>query len=167
MASPSNTKMAEYQHFVPQFLLRNFSKQYIPPQTRSGQQSRRGRGKAGWIHRGEPVVNHVDLTAEDTAVETVPVKRVMGMNNMYEDITRPTEKQRHQIEEIFGKLESQASPIFRRIVKGSEEGSIGLWLTRDERNTLRRFLFLLKYRGYRLHQRFCHNTLKNTIRMTR
>lgn len=102
-------------------------------------------------------MNHVDLTADDTAVETVPVKRVLGMNNMYEDLTQPTEKQQHQIEEIFGKLESQASPIFRRIVKGSEEGSIGLWLTRDERNTLRRFLFLLKYRGYRLHQRFCHN----------
>lgn len=33
-----------------------------------------------------------------------------------------------------------------------------MWLTRDERNVLRKFLFILKYRGSRFHLRFAHET---------
>lgn len=154
MAFPSASTKAEYQHFIPQFLLRNFSERYKPPKNTSGRKSKQGHIEGQWIHSNEPVVSHVDLTVDELAVKVVPVKRVMGMNNMYEDLAQATVKQRRHIEDMFGKLERRASLIFRQIVKGVERGDIGLWLPREDRNVLRKFLFLLTYRGSQSHRRF-------------
>lgn len=60
-------------------------------------------------------------------------------------------------EQMFSKLKARSSIIFRKIVKTFEAGDPGLWLTRDERNLVRKFLFLLKYRGSTFHDRFYHN----------
>lgn len=157
MASHSSGT-TEYQHFVPQFLLRNFSKPYEPPKNEPGRQSKKRRGRGVKMYRGERVVSHVDLTADKLAIETTPVKRVLGMNNMYEDLAQATAKERHHIEEMFGRLESAASPVFRKITKAFEQGDAELWLTRDERNIVRKFLFLLKYRGSQFRRRFYHDT---------
>ncbi len=59
---------------------------------------------------------------------------------------------------MFSKLESQASTVFRKITKSFEQKGKGLWLTRDERDLIRKFLFLLKYRGLGFHQRFYHDS---------
>lgn len=100
----------------------------------------------------------MDLTADELAVEVVPVRRVMGMNNMYEDLGQATPKQRRHVEDMFGRLEGESSRIFRSIIKGVEDGNKGIWLPREDRNVLRRFLFLLMYRGSQSHRRFYHAT---------
>jgi hypothetical protein len=68
----------------------------------------------------------------------------------------PTTKEQRHIEEMFGRMESQASTILQKITKSHENGDPGLALTRDERNLLRKFIFLLKYRGSTFHRRFYH-----------
>lgn len=153
MAASSSTPRPEYQHFVPQFLLRNFAHPYKPPKNGAKRQ-KRPKKKDARIYPGDLVVNNVNLTAEPLAIEESPVKRVLGINDMYQDTSQPTEKQQRYIESLFGQLESKASPIFRKIVKSLESGDSGLWLTRDERNRIRKFLFLLKYRGSTFHRRF-------------
>lgn len=158
MAFPSSSAGAEYQHFVPQFLLRNFSSKYKRPRNKSRRRPNEGNGEARRIYHGEQIVSHVDLTANKLAVEVVPVRRVMGMNNMYEDLGQATVKQKGEIEKMFGTLESRASPIFRKIIKGVEKADVELCLSRKERNILRRFLFLLMYRGSQSHRRFYHAT---------
>jgi hypothetical protein len=40
----------------------------------------------------------------------------------------------------------------------SLDGTNGVWLTCDELNVLRKFLFILKHRGSRFHKRFAHET---------
>lgn len=159
MASSSSTTAttprAEYQHFVPQFLLRNFAHPYKP--FNDGPRRRRGPKKNGArMYTGDLVVNHVNLLAEPFSIEETLVKRILGINDMYQDSSQPTAKQQRHIESLFGKLESEASSIFRRIVKSFEKGEPGLWITREERNRIRKFLFLLKYRGSTFHRRFYH-----------
>lgn len=148
----------EYQHFVPQFLLRNFAHPYKP---KGGKKRGKGKDENG-IYNNKLVVHNLDLTADPPILCEKPVKRIFGQMNMYQDTRQPSPKQRH-IEDKLGKLESQASTIFRKITKGfdnasSPDGASGVWLTRDERNVLRKFLFILKYRGSRFHKRFAHET---------
>ncbi|KAK0744011.1 hypothetical protein B0T18DRAFT_416366 [Schizothecium vesticola] len=148
----------EYQHFVPQFLLRNFAHPYKP----KGGKKRGKRKDENGIYNNELVVHNLDFTADPPVLCEKPVKRIFGQMNMYEDTSRSSPKRRH-IEERLGKLESQASTIFRKITKGfdsasSLDGTSGVWLARDERNALRKFLFILKYRSSRFHLRFAHKT---------
>lgn len=148
----------EYQHFVPQFLLRNFAHAYKP---KGGKKRGKGKDENGF-YNNELVVHNLDLTADTPVLCEKLVKRIFGKMDMYQDTRRPSPHQRH-IEEKLGKLESQASTIFRKITKGfdnasSPDGASGVWLTRDERNDLRKFLLILKYRGSRFHKRFAHKT---------
>ncbi|KAM0246278.1 hypothetical protein ACHAQJ_010281 [Trichoderma viride] len=75
---------------------------------------------------------------------------------MYNDPARAETREQRRIESMFGRMESQASAIFRRIVKSHEVGDTIVTLTRIERDLVRKFLFLLKYRGSKFHQRFYH-----------
>lgn len=153
-----------YQHFVPQFLLKNFAHPYKPASnngvgegktaTKKLKKQKYEKGK----FPGDSVVHNIDLQrdpAHACIVET-PVKRILGQMDMYRDTTAPSLMQQH-VEEMFSKLENQASYVFRKIKKSFDEKEPGLWLTRDERNLLRKFLFLLKYRGNTFHQRFSHD----------
>ena len=153
MSASSSAARPEYQHFVPQFLLRNFAHPYSPPKNGT-QRQKRSKKKGARIYSGDPVVNNVNLTVDPLSLEETPVKRVLGIDDMYQDTNQPTPQQQRYIESLFGRLESEASPIFRRIVKASEGGDQGLWLTRQERDRIRKFLFLLKYRGSTFHQRY-------------
>ncbi|KAI1745071.1 hypothetical protein F4680DRAFT_404186 [Xylaria scruposa] len=146
----------EYQHFVPQFMLRNFAHKYTGPQ-----RSKKGNKKkkqTDTLYRGELVVNNVNLRAEPITIEETKVSRILGNYDMYQDTSQPTGQQQREIETMFGKLENHVSIIFRRIVKTYESGEPNIWVTREERNSIRRFLFILKYRGSTFHRRFHHET---------
>ncbi|KAI0126689.1 hypothetical protein BJ170DRAFT_724254 [Xylariales sp. AK1849] len=146
-----------YQHFVPQFLLKNFAHPCSDPNVGS-KASKRSRGRKqgkGKPFPGDPVVYHVNLKADPLELTESPVKRILGQLDMYRDVNKPSDGQQH-IEEMFAKLESKASTAFRRITKAFEAGEPAVCLTRDERNLIRKFLFLLKYRGSGFHRRFYH-----------
>ncbi|KAI0971549.1 hypothetical protein F4678DRAFT_433305 [Xylaria arbuscula] len=155
MAGPSQTTPAnpEYQHFVPQFILRNFAHKYVGPQ-----RSKKGKkSKSDNMFRGELVVNNVNLKADPFAVEETKVRRILGQYDMYQDTALPA-AQRRQIETMLGKLEAHVSIIFRKIIKAFEAGDPSTWITREERNSIRKFLFILKYRGSGFHRRFYHDS---------
>ncbi|KAK3352524.1 hypothetical protein B0T25DRAFT_187195 [Lasiosphaeria hispida] len=149
----STAAKPQYQHFVPQFLLRNFSHPYKPEGPRKRVKPKHDKGP----RRNEDVVSTLDLTAEPPTICEKPVKRVLGLMNMYQDTTQPAEQQQY-LEQMFSKLEDQASRVFRKITKAFEDKKEGIWITRDERNLVRKFLFLLKYRGKGYHRRFDHET---------
>lgn len=155
----SNQTGGQYQHFVPQFLLRNFSHPYKPdgeiPKKRKG-----GGGKQKYqkgMYPNDPVIRHLDLTANPPVICEKPVKRILGQINMYHDSTKP-DKQQQEVEQMLSKVEDQASQIFRKIVKAHEEKEPGLWITRPERDLVRKFLFILKYRGSGFYERFNHDS---------
>lgn len=153
MADHSST----YQHFVPQFLLRNFAHPYSDPSggSKASKRNRRTKRRNGKPFLGDKVVHHVNLEADPFELAETPVKLIMGQFDMYRDVNQPSDKQQH-IENMFAKLESNASTAFRRITKAFEAGEPAVCLTRNERNLIRKFLFLLKYRGSSYHRRFYH-----------
>ncbi|KAE8443203.1 hypothetical protein EG329_002071 [Mollisiaceae sp. DMI_Dod_QoI] len=146
----------QYQHFVPQFLLRNFSHSYKPQ--KNGAKKSKGLKRKGekFIHRGERVVNTLDLSEDSPTPCEAKVNRILGRMDMYRDTSKPSPQQQH-IEQMFSTLEDQASIVFRKITKAFEQKEEGLWLTREERDLVRKFLFLLKYRGSTFHRRFYHD----------
>ncbi|KAK0707748.1 hypothetical protein B0H67DRAFT_647898 [Lasiosphaeris hirsuta] len=86
-----------------------------------------------------------------------PVRRILGQMKTYQDTSKQVEKQQH-IEDMLSKFESQTSSVFRRMTKAFENKESGVWVTRKDRDTVRKFLFILKYRGSGFHRRFYHAT---------
>ncbi|KAK4068392.1 uncharacterized protein Triagg1_7331 [Trichoderma aggressivum f. europaeum] len=78
---------------------------------------------------------------------------------MYNDPAQTTTDKQRRIEAMFSKMESQASTLFRRIVKNHEAGDTTVTLSRTELDFIRKFLFLLKYRGSTFHQTFYRDAL--------
>ncbi|KAK3934672.1 hypothetical protein QBC46DRAFT_71322 [Diplogelasinospora grovesii] len=150
-SKPSSLPTSQYQHFIPQFLLRNFAHPYKPPKKKDGNR-RREEG----LFRNEPAVHNIDLCETSPEVIETPVKQILGGYDYYQDKSKPIPEQRH-IEKLLSRLESQASAIFAKIKKHFAKGDTEVWLTRDERNLIRKFLFILKYRGSTLHARFYHD----------
>lgn len=132
---------SQYQHFVPQFLLRNFA--HPPRNGGSSTSAALPNGRPGKkTSRRDVVVNCLDMTSETPRIVQKPVKRTLGQVDMY----LGTAKRYQDVEKMLSQLESKASEVFRNIAKSFEERHRGIWLTRDERNLVRKFLFLMKYR---------------------
>lgn len=137
----------QYQHYIPQFLLRNFSlAQNEHVESTDPSQVRLKRRK-------EAVINCVNLSAENPTIEEKPVRSILGKYDMYDNDRQSSEKRRH-IERKLSNLESKASELFHRILDVYQDGHRGLWLSRDEKNLMRKFLFVMKYRGPTFYERY-------------
>ncbi|KAK0111538.1 hypothetical protein ONS95_001891 [Cadophora gregata] len=152
MAATSRT---QYQHFVPQFLLRNFSHPYKPVKKDPKKQQHSKLKGEKRMYRGDRVVNTIDLSSQTPTPCEARVDRIFGQMDMYRDSNKPSAEQQ-EIEKMFSRMEGQASIAFRKITKAFEGKEEVLWLARHERDLIRKFLFLLKYRGSTFHQRFYH-----------
>jgi Protein of unknown function (DUF4238) len=155
MAETTKTK-TQYQHFVPQFLLRNFSHPYKPQDNDQKKSKRSKRKYEKGMFPGDLVVSNLNLSADPPVICQSPVKRILGQMDMYRDTSKSSLQQQQHIEQMFSKLEGQASAVFRKITKAFERNETELWLDRNERNLIRKFLFLMKYRGSTFHRRFYH-----------
>ncbi|PKK42865.1 hypothetical protein CI102_13385 [Trichoderma harzianum] len=153
--APENVP-SQYHHFVPQFLLKNFVDACVPIKNGSATSAGRRAGKKR-RYKPDPTVNRVDLFSETPEVIEIPVKRILGKTDMYRDTNKPCAEQQH-VEMMFSQVESRTSRIFRNITKAFDEGHRGIWITRDERNLVRKFLFLMKYRGPTFYGRYNHET---------
>lgn len=147
----SNSLPKQYQHYVPQFILRNFSLVHHVQDKRTGR-----------TRKGDAMVNRVDLSAECVKIEETPVRHILGKHDMYDNDTKSSQERR-RIELKLSRLESDASSIFRRILKAYNDRHKGLWLTREDRNLMRRFLFVMKYRGPTFYERYCHDTIDTYV----
>ncbi|KAG5933217.1 hypothetical protein E4U60_004612 [Claviceps pazoutovae] len=153
------------QYFLPRFLLENYSHPFRPRRkeeaahlaSQNRNASPRGIGKK--MRRGESVVNHVDMSTEVAFITEKPVEGVFSRCNMYQK-AGISNKEQTRIEHKFNRLESDASAIFRRMLTALTANRRGLWLTREERNQVRKFLFVMKYRGPTSFGRYCHETME-------
>lgn len=148
----------QYQHYIPQFILRNFSTRTSLDAGGSSTAHVPSDPRRDRARKNEYVVNHVDLSVENTTVQEKSGRRVFGEENMYDDDTQGHKEQR-RVEKKLGKLESDASGLFRHMLKAFSEGQRGFWLYRNERNLIRKFLFVMKYRGPTFYERYHHSTL--------
>ncbi|KAJ4014628.1 hypothetical protein NW752_007399 [Fusarium irregulare] len=173
-SNPGGDNKSQYHHFVPQFLLRNFAHDFEPKdfaESEAPGESRKKKKKqknrpsldSGMLKRypGDKVVNNVNLLQTPYVVDESPVKRILGLTDMYRDKNGATRKEQHEVEEMFSKMESQAQRVFRKITKALEDDDKVVCLPRSERDLIRKFLFLLKFRGSMFHKRFYHEKVEN------
>lgn len=143
-AAQGRSQKSEYHHFIPRFILRNYASAIPLP---SGSSKRKQKQRAQLAKDG--MLNVIDL--EDVKVTQAPLSRAFGLVDMYRDFNSSNE---FDLERKLSKLEGQAADIMHRIRKSFEGGSPDIWLKRAERDTLRKFLFIMKYRSQTFHQRF-------------
>ncbi|KAL7942497.1 hypothetical protein V8C42DRAFT_331170 [Trichoderma barbatum] len=160
-STAANKRGYQYQHFIPQFLLKNFSHKYVIPDNNShaGRGGRRDRRRK--IYPGEQVVNSLALAETDEFfIEECPIRRTCGLENMYEDSGNLPQDQGH-LEKKFAALERRASVIYRKIINAYKDGQSDVWLTRTEKDILRKFMFLLTLRSEQYHRKFNINSVQD------
>ncbi|KAL4904113.1 hypothetical protein BDW74DRAFT_155100 [Aspergillus multicolor] len=129
-------------HFIPQFVLRQFAPEEQPPAAPAASPAKRGR-------RRDFIVNKVDLNKGVLAQR--PVSTEFALVDMYRD--PGFDENPYHLEKKLSKLETQASEALRKARAAFGKGHT-LELKRTEVNTLRKFLFLMKYRGTAMFERY-------------
>ena len=136
-AAQGGRQTSEYHHFIPRFILRNYSTPLPAP---SGSSKRKQKQRAQIAKDG--LLNIIDLA--EVKVTQAPLSRSFGLLDMYRDINNSDE---FELESKLSKLEGKAAEIMNKIRKRFEGGAPDIWLKRAERDTLRKFLFIMKYRS--------------------
>lgn len=146
----------QFHHFIPQFILRNFSHKHHPLSSKSKSASgHRKRHKKNKLYPGQQVLHIIDLESKTPQLCESPVKRTFGLIDMYRDISNASDH--NVIEKALGILESRVSKIIAEIKNAFDSSRHGFSMSRDQRDILRKFLFIMKYRGPGFHQRFHGN----------
>ncbi|KAL9100392.1 MAG: hypothetical protein Q9163_004235 [Psora crenata] len=153
---PTEGTISQYHHFIPRFILRNFAHPYRPPKV-SKELKKRGKrkGKKGY-YPGNPMLYTINLSGVRGELVEAPVSHAFGLTDMYRDLADATNQ--HRLEQQLSRLESRAAEIITKIRKVYEAGKSEVWLPRTERDTLRKFLFVMKYRSSGFHKRFYNHT---------
>jgi Protein of unknown function (DUF4238) len=138
---------SQYHHFIPRFILRHFAHPYKPV---AGSKRHRKVPR-----KDDPMLYTIDLAANGEVVES-PVAKSFGLTDMYRDLQHMGNQ--HDLEKRLAKLECEVGQIIANIRKKHEAGDAQVWMIRKDRDTLRKFLFVMKYRGIRFHRRFQHQT---------
>lgn len=149
---PSAEK-SQYHHFIPRFILRNFS--YKPP--KNGK-NKRGKGNGKKQHVDD-MLHTIDLSGPTAEIVDATVGRTLGKVDMYRDFAKAENQQ--GLEMQLSVLESLAGSVVAKIRKGFEAGDKDVWITRLERDTLRKFLFIMKYRSSNMDKRFRHESFED------
>jgi hypothetical protein len=140
----------QYHHYIPQFLLRRFAT--APTTVRiNGRNQRR-------ISADDKMVNAIDLTTDCPIIDTVPVRWIFGQQDMYRDVSKFAPEERMHMEKKLGKIESDASRLIARVIDAHTAGKDGISLSRAEKDIIRKFLFVMKYRSPIFFKRFNHQT---------
>jgi hypothetical protein len=80
---------------------------------------------------------------------------------MYRDFSKASDQ--NYLENELSKLESEAARIISKIRKAFDSGNQAVWISRNERNILRKFLFIMKYRGKNFHKRFVNSEMEGYV----
>ncbi|KFY15537.1 hypothetical protein V492_01919 [Pseudogymnoascus sp. VKM F-4246] len=86
----------------------------------------------------------IRLTDPGVAMVSRKIARTFGVQDLYADATNSTDTE--HIEGLLGTLEDQASEIIAQVRSKHLEGSKLITLKRAEKDVLRKFLFIMKYR---------------------
>ncbi|KAJ4334029.1 hypothetical protein N0V87_007187 [Didymella glomerata] len=140
----------EYQHFIPQFSLRNFSHKYEG-----------GTKKAENLYNKTKVVNVMNLSEDGPRFIVKAVKRTFGHFDMYCDKFALTPTQKRHVESELGKLESGISSILQKILPACDDDTDIISLSRHEEFVLKKFTFVMKYRSTLFFERYNHTSLRD------
>jgi len=97
----------------------------------------------------DPYIKFYDL--ESGVLDFAKVRRSYGIPDMYKDVDH---ERVYHVKELLSKLESDAAIIYHRLKKVHESGKRNFSIARRERNILRKFLFVMKYRSQKFWSKY-------------
>ena len=97
----------------------------------------------------DPYIKIYDL--ESGVLDFSKVGRSYGIPDMYKDVDH---ERAYHVEESLSRLESDAARIYHRIKKDHESGKYKFSITRKDRNVLRKFLFVMRYRSHKFWSKY-------------
>jgi hypothetical protein len=104
------------------------------------------------------MINAVNLAKETPELVTVPIKRLFGQVDMYKDDTKFTPEKQMRIKRKLCDNEQAASRIIAKVVDAEKVSKSDISLSRHDKDLLRKFLFVMKYRSPVFFRRFNHQT---------
>lgn len=104
------------------------------------------------------MLSTISLAKESPEIIEVPVQRTFGQPDMYKDDSTFLWKDQMRIETKLGKIESEASKVIKKVIDAHEAGHDEVSLSRLEKDILRKFQFVMKYRSPTFFERFNHQT---------
>lgn len=134
-SSPQDAEKSSYHHFIPQFILRNFG---YENQSSGGKSNNTKRAKQRMLAKG------IRLTGRNVALVSSKIARTFGVQDLYADAANSTDKE--HIEKLLRDLETDTSDIIKKVRSKQKEGKSLITLKRAEKDVLRKFLFIMKYR---------------------
>ncbi|KAK6591544.1 hypothetical protein H4I95_12152 [Botrytis cinerea] len=111
---------------------------------------------AAGTKKQQHLLHAVNLVGSSPELVEVTVKHTFAERDMYKDDSKLTPKQQMRIEEKLGRLESAVSNVIRKIVRAQENGKKDIWMSRSQKDLLRKFLWVMKYRSPIFFKRFNH-----------
>ncbi|GKZ34328.1 hypothetical protein AbraIFM66950_004558 [Aspergillus brasiliensis] len=142
-------KHSQKHHFIPRFILRKFAPEQQPP------------ARPASFHnppssQRDFLVNKIDLHIP--VLTQRPVSTEFALVDMYRD--PGFNENPYHLEDKLAKLEGRASEIISKACRAFARAST-LSLKRIEVDTLRKFLFLMKYRNGGMFDRYNHDDAQN------
>lgn len=105
------------------------------------------------------MLHAINLAGAAAEVTETSVSRTFGFIDMYRDFANASNQ--HHLEEQLSRLESRAGEVVSKIRKAFDAGNQEVWITRTDRDILRKFLFIMKYRGSLARKRFYHQRIED------
>lgn len=149
VAPPAVVK-SQYHHFIPRLILRGFTQDdqvssmpNVPARASKKQWKKRNRpGKDGLLH-------FIDI--KDGRVDQDFLSSRYGLKDMYRNLA---DVDQHRLEKKLAILETAVGNLIARARKTFAQPGATLVLDRQEKDILRKFLFIMKYRNSSFHSRF-------------
>ncbi|KAL9560718.1 hypothetical protein ACKAV7_015035 [Fusarium commune] len=98
----------QYQHFIPQFILKNFDHPFSCHKAPTNGSKCKKRHHEKGKYPGDRVVNYLELLPQGYKIEELSIRRVCGMDDMYTDQSSQAAFPR-ELEVKFSKLEGETS----------------------------------------------------------
>ncbi|RMJ25980.1 hypothetical protein PHISP_03158 [Aspergillus sp. HF37] len=146
--------MPQMHHFIPRFILRTFATEDQPPAAPSKSQDERNRSRKARKPKRDFLVNKLDL--DQATLTQRPVSTEYALPDMYRD--PGFDANPNHLEKKLAKLEGQASIILQQ-ARDAFSKKMTLELKRSEKDTLRKFLFMMKYRNAGFFDRYDHDRM--------
>jgi hypothetical protein len=137
----------QYQHYIPQFILKFFACEQPPLPTASPNPKPASKSKRKKRRQQQEVfINYYEIQGQKT--ETKGTRRIYGENNNYTVDVAEEDRDANHVEKALGILENKASRICKNILQTQQAGKATFSICRaDKDNILRKFLYLMLYRA--------------------
>jgi hypothetical protein len=155
--STADQERSQYHHFIPRLILRGFAEESevaAQRQSRTATNSKKKRNKFKKQSERDGALRFVQV--QDGTLHNGMLSRCGGLTDMYREAQAVDQ---FGLEKKLGVLEARAGDVLARARKTFVQPGAKLILKRAEKDNLRKFLFLMKYRSVATWGRFNVDTI--------